>query len=80
MLWATVLLNIHRGNRVKPVALRQLVRRVDRHPTDAPQLLRLVSFGLRSVRGPDWRAALAGVVQLVERQPLLESAVRAAYP
>lgn len=80
LLWATVLLNVQRGSRVKPVALGQIVRRVERQPADAPRLLPLVSVALRSVRGPEWRAGLAGVVQLVERRPELEPAVRTAFP
>lgn len=80
LLWATVLLNIHRGNRIKPIALQQMVKRVIRRPKEAPLLLPIVSVALRSVRGPEWRAGLAGVVQMIERNPELEPTVRAAFP
>lgn len=79
-LWASVLLNIHRGNRKKPLAVHQLVRRVARRPAEAPVILPILSVALRSIRGPEWRAGLAGVVGLVARNPELEPAVQAAFP
>jgi hypothetical protein len=79
-LWATVLLNVHRGGRSKPLVVGQLVRRVERRPEEAPLLLPILGVALRSVRGPEWRAGLAGVVQLVERCPELEPVVRGAFP
>jgi hypothetical protein len=80
VLWATVLLNIHRGNRSKPVIVRQLVRRIEERPEDARMLLPLLAVALRSVRGPEWRAGLAAVVQLVEKRPSAASEVRSAFP
>lgn len=79
-LWATVLLNIQRANRTKPVVIGQMVRRLTEHPEDAAALLPILKVALRSVRGPEWRAGLAGVVQLVQRQPLLENVVQEALP
>jgi hypothetical protein len=79
-LWATVLLNIHRGHRSKPVVVEQLLRRINRQPAEAPVLLPLLGVALRSARGPEWRAGLTGVVGLVERSPELEPAVRASFP
>jgi hypothetical protein len=79
-LWATVLLNVHRGNRIKPLVVRQLVRRVNRRAAEAALLLPLLAVALRSVRGPEWRSGLVGVVQLVERNPDLAGPVRAAFP
>lgn len=80
LLWASVLLNIHRGGRTKPVALRQIVRRLTTRPADATDLLPVLAVALRSMRGPEWRAGLAAVVQLVERNSQLEPAVRQAFP
>ena len=80
LLWASVLLNVHRGGRAKPVVIRQLLGRIGRRPEEAAQLLPLLGVALRSVRGPEWRAGLAGVVQLVERHPDALPAVRAAFP
>jgi hypothetical protein len=80
LLWAAVLVNVQRGGRVKPLAVRQLVRRLERRPTEAPQLLPILATALRSVRGPEWRAGLAGVIQLVEHHPDLAPAVRETFP
>jgi hypothetical protein len=79
-LWAAVLLNIHRGSRTKPVVVHQLVHRLEQRPDEAPVLFPILSVALRSVRGPEWRAGLAGVVQLVERHPELEPTVQGIFP
>ncbi len=79
-LWASVLLNIHRGSRLKPLVVGQLVRRVGRRPDEAGVLLPVLSVALRSVRGPEWRAGLAGVVRMVERNADLAEPVRRAFP
>ncbi len=79
-LWAAVLLNIHRGGRTKPLVVSQVLRRLERKPEEAAQLLPVLSVALRSVRGPEWRAGLTGVVQLVERRPEMAGAVRGAFP
>ena len=62
------------------MVVRQLVRRLERRPEEAGVLLPILSVALRSVRGPEWRAGLAGVVQLAERGPELAGAVRQAFP
>jgi len=80
LLWATVLLNIHRGSRSKPLVVRQLVRRVQRKPEEAAELLPMLAVALRSVRGPEWRAGLTGVVQMVESRPELRPTVEQAFP
>jgi hypothetical protein len=79
-LWASVLLNIHRGSKLKPLVIGQLVRRVERQPEEAATLLPILSVALRSIRGPEWRAGLAGVVRLVERNAALGEPVRQAFP
>lgn len=79
-LWASVLLNIHRGGRTKPLVVTQMVRRLERRPDEAKALLPIMSVALRSVRGPEWRAGLAGVVALAQSRPELESLVRQAFP
>ena len=53
LLWASVLLNIHRGNRAKPLVVRQLVRRLEQRPEEGPLLLPILGVALRSVRGPE---------------------------
>jgi hypothetical protein len=57
-----------------------MVRRLERHPEDASRLLPIFAVALHSVRGPEWRAGLAGVVQAVERCPELEPMVRVLFP
>ncbi len=79
-LWASVLLNIHRGSRRKPGALRLLADRLERCPEDAEALLPLLGFALRSVRGPEFRAGLSAVVRVVDHRPDLEPIVREFFP
>jgi hypothetical protein len=80
LLWASVLLNVVRGNRVKPAAVRQLAGRIERRPEEAGELLPLLGVALRSVRGPEWKAGLAAVVRLVERRADVGPRVREAFP
>jgi hypothetical protein len=79
-LWASVLLNIQRGHRSKPLVVAQLVRRLHKRPAEAANLLPILAVALRSLRGPEWRAGLVGVVQLVERRAELAPAVGQAFP
>ncbi len=79
-LWASVLLNIHRGHRHKPPVVAQIVRRLEQKPDDAALLLPILSVALRSLRGPEWRAGLSGVVRAVVRRPELATTVRAMFP
>lgn len=78
--WAAVLLNVHRGSRVKPRVVGQLVRRLERRPEEAGALLPVLAVALRSVRGPEWRAGLAGLVRLLERQPAIREAAETLFP
>jgi len=68
-LWATVLLDVNRGSRRKPLAIRQLVDRMAGHPAEATSLFPLVRVALRSLRAPERRHALAAVGQLLFRHP-----------
>jgi hypothetical protein len=79
-VWASVLLNVRRGGRTKPVVVGQLVRRLERRPDEARALLPILAVALRSVRGPEWRAGLAGVVALAERNPDVRPLVAEAFP
>jgi len=80
VLWASVLLNVHRGHRAKPAVVRQLLRRLESRPLDAPALLPLLGVALRSVRGPERRAGLVAVVRLVERRAEVGPLVRSSFP
>lgn len=80
LLWASVLLNVVRGGRHKPGVVARLVDRLADHPAEANQLVPLLSVAVRSLRGPEFRAGLAGVVRLVEEKPELVSTIRERFP
>lgn len=79
-LWASVLLNIHRGGRAKPFVVRQIMDRLGRKPDEAGELLPIVAAALRSTRGPEFRAGLAGVAGFVAKHPQHRSAIDHAFP
>jgi len=79
-VWASVLLNVQCGGKTKPVVVGQLVRRLERRPDEARALLPILAVALRSVRGPEWRAGLAGVVALTERNPDVRPLVAEVFP
>jgi hypothetical protein len=80
LLWATVLLNIARGGRHKPGVVAQVVARLTERAEEADRLLPLLAVAVRSLRGPEFRAGLAGVVQLAERNAELLPAIRQRFP
>ena len=47
---------------------------------EASELLPILSVALRSIRGPEFRAGLMGVVQLLDQAPELAPAVKLAFP
>lgn len=79
-LWASVLLNVHRGGRVKPSVVGQVAARLLGHPQESNQLLPILAVALRSVRGPEFRAGLAAVVRLTRARPELAATVRQTFP
>ena len=80
LLWATVLAGVARGSKHKPGVVARVVNRVVAHPAEADQLLPLLAVAVRSVRGPEFRAGLAGVVTLAETRPELLPAIRGRFP
>ncbi len=80
LLWASVLLNVNRGSRSKPGAIDQVAHRLARRPEEAESLLPMLAIGLRSLRAPERRAAMAAIVRLVATRPDSEAMVRAALP
>ncbi|MBL8809063.1 MAG: hypothetical protein JNM43_02700 [Planctomycetaceae bacterium] len=76
-LWATVLLNVRRGAKQKPIVLQQISDRIQEHPDEASQLLPLLAVALRSIRGTEWKKALALLVQLAEVPDLHQQVVQA---
>jgi hypothetical protein len=79
-LWASVLLNVERGYRAKPLVVRQLLRRAQARPDDLPRLLPLLAVALRSVRGPEFRSGLAAVVRVADRDASARALVEQAFP
>jgi hypothetical protein len=79
-LWASVLLDIHRGGRIKPLAVAQVVRRLTRRPGEAALLLPILAVALRSLRGPEWRTGLTAVVRLIEGNSDLRPIVQRLFP
>ncbi len=79
-LWATVLTNIVRGGRQKPGVVRQIVDRLAKHGQETDRLLPLLAIAVRSLRGPEFRSGLAGLVTLAESRPELRPAIASRFP
>jgi hypothetical protein len=79
-LWASVLLDIHRGSRARPKVARQVAGALVRHPDRAGTLMPLLAVAVRSSRGPERRAGLAAVAALLERGDQTDAEVRAVFP
>jgi hypothetical protein len=80
LLWASVLLNIHRGGRHKPGVVSQVVTRLVEHPDESDRLLPLLAVAVRSLRGPEFRAGLTGVVWLFDQNAALRPAIAKQFP
>lgn len=68
-LWSTVLLGVHRGGRHKLKAIEQLVASIIDHPERGEELVPVLGVAIRSIRGPERRAGLAGAARLAEFCP-----------
>jgi hypothetical protein len=79
-IWATVLLNIHRGNRAKRLAAGQIAAAIERDPARAAQLLPLLAVAARSIRAPEFRAGLAAVVRTAVRRPEVADQIGRHFP
>ncbi len=79
-VWATALLAIHRGSRTKRLVLLQLAERLAERRDEVPVLLPLLRVGLRSVRPPERRAALAAIGRAAFAAPDLRDALALAFP
>jgi hypothetical protein len=79
-LWATVLCDVSRGGRRKPDVIRQVVQRIESKPQEATLYVPLLAICVRSSRLPEFRAGLAGLIGLGERNPELKSAIRQQFP
>jgi hypothetical protein len=79
-LWASVLLNVARGSRHKPGVVARVVNRIEHHPAESDRLLPVLAAAVRSLRGPEFRTGLAGLVRLAENKPDLVPAIRERFP
>ncbi|MBI2898593.1 MAG: hypothetical protein HYY17_00240 [Planctomycetes bacterium] len=79
-VWATVLLNIHRGSRAKRMAAAQIAEVIERQPERAPQLLPLLAVAARSIRAPEFRAGLAALVRTATHRPEVAPEVARHFP
>lgn len=79
-LWASVLLNVARGSRHKPGVVARVVNRIEHHPAESDRLLPILAAAVRSLRGPEFRTGLAGLVRLAENKPDLVPAIRERFP
>ena len=79
-LWATTLLDIHRGSRAKRRAVAQLGDRIAAHPQESKVLMPLMGVALRSVRDAERRSAIASLVRAATLSPeVLEAAETHAH-
>jgi len=80
LLWATVLLNVHRGGRQKGIVVRQICDRLLKTPAESGHLLPILAVAVRSTRGIEFRTGLTAVVRLQEQKPELAGVIENAFP
>ncbi len=79
-VWSTVLLNVNRGGRQKLRAVEQVAAALMKEPQAHGTLLPVLVTAIRSIRGPEARAALASVMGLLAACPELEKETAALLP
>lgn len=79
-IWIAVLLGVHRGGRQKAKAVRQVSEAIAAAPERTGALLPVLAVAVRSVRQPEARAGLAGVMTLLARRPELAESIRRELP
>ena len=79
-VWTSVILAVHRGNRAKAHAVRQVAERVVSAPGQAKELLPLLQVGLRSLRAPERKGALAAVTRAAFLAPAFRELLGATLP
>ena len=80
LLWASVLLGVHRGGRQKLKVLEQLAAALVKQPDTANDLLPVFGVAIRSIRPSEMRAGLAAVMHVIEDRPELAAALRVHLP
>jgi hypothetical protein len=79
-MWATAMLSVGRGARVKRCVLDQISERLAERPDEADLLLPILAVALRSARAAERRAALASVARAARRAPALAPALARHIP
>jgi hypothetical protein len=71
---------VHRGGRQKLEVVRQVARAIVDDPQANGGLLHVLAVATRSIRGPERRAGLSAVVQVLARRPDLTGQVAHVLP
>ena len=79
-IWISVLLGVHRGGRQKLKAVKQIRDSIGKDPGIAEQLLPVLASAVRSIRGPEARAALSALLTLTAQKPELEPLIAKTLP
>lgn len=85
LIWRQVLINVHRGNRLKPLVLHEIQAATDQailreNSSAARENVHLLAMIARSIRAPERRAALAVLVQLHASHAELREMIATALP
>jgi hypothetical protein len=79
-VWSSVLLSVHRGGRQKLKATAQIADALVARPERVHDLLPVLVAAVRSIRGPEQRAALAAVMRVVDQRPELTPEIESKLP
>jgi hypothetical protein len=79
-LWAATLLNTQRSSRYKPMALSQIVQRLESHRDEWDEWFPLLCVSIRSSRVAEWRTGMVGLVRLLRDRPELRERVQKEFP
>lgn len=79
-VWATAVLSIHGGSRVKAAVPRQIAERIAAHPDEAGALLPVLGHALRSVRPAERAQALGALARAARAQPALAELAHQVLP
>jgi predicted DNA-binding WGR domain protein len=79
-VWATALLSIHGGSRVKAQVPRQIADRIAAHPDEAAALLPVLGHALRSVRPAERALALGALARAARARPALAQLAHQVLP
>lgn len=79
-VFASALLSVSTGSKVKPKVLRAIVERLSAHPAETEALLPLLRISLRSVRAAERREALSALARAALARPELRAVISREIP